>query len=72
MSLIGLAQSLDRIGQREYPLLRIYIISDIKRVLFKNDIKLFKEYVKENEDKLKQYPVIYKHLNNEIKEYDNN
>lgn len=70
MSLIGLAQSLDRIGQREYPFLRIYIISDIKKVLFKNDINLFKEYVKENEEKLKQYPVIYKHLINEIKEYD--
>lgn len=69
MSLIGLAQSLDKIASREYPLLRIHIISDIKKVLFKNDFDLFKEYFEKNEEKLKKYPVIYKHLNNEIKEH---
>jgi hypothetical protein len=69
MSLISLAQNLDRIANREYPYFQMPIVSEIKKVLFKNDINLLKEYIFKNESLLEKYPVIYKHLKKEISEY---
>ncbi|MBX9838334.1 MAG: hypothetical protein K2X69_08475 [Silvanigrellaceae bacterium] len=69
MSLIGLAQSLDRIASREYPLLNIPIISEIKNVLFKNNKEKFLIYFDKNKARIEQYPAIYKSI---IKELESN
>jgi hypothetical protein len=66
MSLISLAQSLDRIASREYPLLRIPIISEIKKVLFNNNKELFLVYFEKNRVRIEQYPSIYKNIIKEL------
>lgn len=66
MSLIGLAQNLDRIVGREYPMLNIAIVSEIKKVLFRNDKDKFIAYFDQNKSRIMKYPIIYKSILKEI------